>query len=314
MEREKKITIDVVIPTYRPGKEFPVLLRRLARQERRPDHVLIINTEKKYWNKEWEEIFPGLLVRHITKAGFDHGRTRREAADLLKGEILIYMTQDAVPADRFLIRELSGTLLNEPQAGACYARQLPRKNCDYLERQSRAFNYPEKSCRRSIEDIPEYGIKTFFCSNVCAAYWREAYEYAGGFPAKAIFNEDMVMACSLMKTGYTVVYNAKARVYHSHNYTAGRLFRRNFDNGVSHAEFPEVFALVPPEGEGLRMITKTAGNALKQGKAWILPELFVQSAMKYAGFSLGKHYEKLPRALIHRITTNKAYWKNVVLP
>lgn len=65
-------------------------------------------------------------VRHLTKEEFDHGGTRRQAAELSDAEILVFMTQDAMPADRELIGALVGALAENPQAGAAYARQLPR--------------------------------------------------------------------------------------------------------------------------------------------------------------------------------------------
>ena len=45
-------TIDVMIPTYRPGKEFRLLLERLKQQSVPVRRVVVINTEKKYWDPE----------------------------------------------------------------------------------------------------------------------------------------------------------------------------------------------------------------------------------------------------------------------
>ena len=43
------------------------------------------------------------------------------------------------------------------------------------------FNYPEQSSVKSLADIDKYGIKTYFCSNVCAAYDKGIYQKTGGF-------------------------------------------------------------------------------------------------------------------------------------
>ena len=51
-------TIDVIIPTYRPGKEFRLLLERLKQQSVPVRRVVIINTEKKFWDSRWEHEFP----------------------------------------------------------------------------------------------------------------------------------------------------------------------------------------------------------------------------------------------------------------
>ena len=114
--------IDIVIPTYKPGKDFPVLLQRLEEQELPPGRILVINTEKAFWDPSWEETCRILEVHHISKEEFDHGGTRRMAADLCDGDILVFMTQDAMPADRRLLRCLTEELCKEAGAGAAYAR------------------------------------------------------------------------------------------------------------------------------------------------------------------------------------------------
>ena len=64
----------------------------------------------------------------------------------------------------------------------------------------------------------------------------------GGFVTKTIFNEDMICAGTMIQKGYSVVYAADARVYHSHNYSCREQFRRNFDNGVSQAQHADIFS------------------------------------------------------------------------
>ena len=46
-------TVDVIIPAYRPGREFGELLHRLEEQEYRPRRILVMNTGEQYWNREW---------------------------------------------------------------------------------------------------------------------------------------------------------------------------------------------------------------------------------------------------------------------
>lgn len=138
----------------------------------------------------------------------------------------------------------------DPQVGAAYGRQLADRDCRIIEKYTRSFNYPAKSRIKSREDLPELGIKTFFCSNVCAAYRRSAYEKLGGFITHTIFNEDMIFAGRLILDGGSVAYRADARVVHSHNYGCMQQFRRNFDLAVSQADHPEVFAGIRSESEG----------------------------------------------------------------
>ena len=302
-------TIDVIIPTYHPGREFEQLIERLYKQDCPINKIIIMNTEDALWNKEWDEKYPFLEVHHIPKAEFDHGGTRKKAAGLSEADIMVFMTQDALPADRHLLRNLTEALYADEQTGAAYARQLPNADCSFVERYTRSFNYPEFSYVRTKADLPQYGIKTYFCSNVCAAYKKDIFEKLGGFVDRTIFNEDMIYAGWMVKKGYAVAYAAEAKVYHSHNYSCSQQFHRNFDLGVSQAEHPEVFEGVPSEGEGVRLVKKSLSYLLKTGHIWMIPGLFFQSASKYAGYFLGKRYQKLPERLILFCTMSPEYWK-----
>ena len=301
-------TIDVIIPTYRPGKEFRLLLERLKQQSVPVRRVVIINTEKKFWDSRWEQEFPFTEVHHIKKEEFDHGGTRRKAAELTDAEIMVFMTKDALPADRDLIRNLTSPL-KEPATAAAYARQLPNASCSLVERYTRSFNYPDKSSVKSREDLPVYGIKTFFCSNVCAAYRKDVYESLGGFTGHTIFNEDMIYASAVIQHGYRIAYAADAKVIHSHNYTCMQQFRRNFDLGVSQAEYPEVFQTASSESEGIRLVKKTFRYLCMNGRRRLIPGFVLQSGFKYAGYLAGKNYRRMPARMVRWCSMNKDYWR-----
>ena len=308
-ESMENIKVDVIIPVYHPGKEFSVLLERLTEQTVVIHRIIAMNTEENYWNKELEQKYPLLEVHHLKKSEFDHGGTRAWAAELSDAEIMVFMTQDAVPADRNLIENLVKALEKEKMIAAAYARQLPNEMCSFVERYTRSFNYPEKSYVRTQRDLSLYGIKTFFCSNVCAAYKKEIYQKLGGFVRKAIFNEDMIYAGRLIQEGYAVAYAADAKVIHSHNYSCMQQFHRNFDLGVSQAEHPEIFEGVPSEGEGIKLVKKTINYLIKKRKIWLIPGVILQSGCKYAGYLSGKNYRKLPKKVILWCTMNREYWK-----
>ena len=87
----------------------------------------------------------------------------------------------------------------------------------FIERYIRSFNYPKHSKTKALEDLEKMGIKTFFCSDVCATYRKSVYEKLGGFVDKTIFNEDMIMAAAMIRAEYNIAYVAEAKVIHSHN-------------------------------------------------------------------------------------------------
>ena len=307
------VTVDVVIPVYKPGADFPKLLSRLAAQTCPPGKIIIMNTERQYWPEQGYPEIPNLEVHHLAKADFDHGGTRHQAMSFSNADYVLCMTDDAVPADKKLIESLlAGFSKRGPEGelpAMVYARQLPKPDCSYTETYTRSFNYPAESRVKTRADLPALGIKTYFGSNVCCAYDRKIYLAQGGFIRNTIFNEDMIFAAGAIQAGYAVVYAAEAKVLHSHNYGCMQQFRRNFDLAVSQADHPEVFEGLPSEGEGIRLVKKTAAYLLRTGHFWLLPGLVVKSGFKYLGYRMGRRYRKLPKAAVKLCTMNLAYWE-----
>ena len=313
---EKKLLVDVIIPVYKPKKKLKHLLAMLAAQTYPIHQVILINTERQYWNEEeMSAVIPDnldVVVRHISKQEFDHGATRHLGMEMSKGDIAVCMTDDAVPADKELISHLVRAFKQTGPEGEtvieAYARQLPDKDCGFVERYTRSFNYPETSRIKTAKDLEKLGIKTFFASNVCCAYRRDLYFKQGGFIRKTIFNEDMIFAGKAIQDGSAIAYAADAKVIHSHNYTGIQQFKRNFDLAVSQADHPEIFDGIRSESEGIRLVKTTACYLLKRGKVWLIPDLVIKSGFKYLGYRMGKQYKKLPKAVVFQCTMNPEYW------
>ena len=309
----KSMSVDVVIPTYRPGKKFARLLKMLKKQTMPVGRIIVMNTEKSFWNDSGYEGISGLEVHHLSKEEFDHGGTRNRGMRFSRADIVVFMTDDAVPADEYLIENLVGAFSQRGPEGEAvimaYARQLPDKDCSLAERYTRAFNYPDKSCLKTKADMERLGIKTFFASNVCCAYDREKFWFQGGFINRTIFNEDMIFAGrAVMEDDYAVAYVAEARVIHSHNYSCRQQFQRNFDLAVSQTDHPEVFRGIRSEGEGIRLVKSTVRYLLDKKKPWLVPGLIVKSGFKYLGYRAGKCYHLMPGWMILRCTMNRNYW------
>lgn len=306
--------VDVIIPVYRPTEKFLCLLDLLERQTQPVHRIIIVNTEKEYFDQlvketDLREKYKNLEVRHISKAEFDHGKTRNYGVSLSETPYFIMMTDDAIPADKSLVERLLAPFQKNEKVGMSYARQVPGEGCGLLESYTRSFNYPQTSCMKSAENMRDMGLKAFFASNVCAAYRRDIFDELKGFTGHTIFNEDMIYAADAVRAGYAIAYEADARVIHSHDYTNLQQLHRNFDLGVSQADHPEVFRGVPSEGEGMKMVREVFKQMRIQGKLYRFPGFCIQCGFRYTGYLLGKHYRRLPRRWILALTGNREYWK-----
>lgn len=300
--------VDVLIPVYRPDGKLTELLKRLKMQNYPIHRVILMNTEEKHFPAELTGIWDRVEVYHLAKEEFDHGGTRDRGVRMSTADLVVCMTQDAMPADETLIEELVKPF-DDPEVWAAYARQLPNEDCREVEKYTRSFNYPEQSMVKTKEDLDRLGIKTFFCSNVCAAWRREKYLELGGFVKHTIFNEDMILAGTMIKQGGKIAYCAKAKVIHSHNYSAFQQFHRNFDLAVSQTMYPEVFGGIRSESEGIKLVKKSLSYCIKIGKPWLMIQVVTQSAGKLLGYKMGQRYRSLPMWLILRCTMSPSFWR-----
>ena len=300
--------VDVLIPVYRPDGKLTELLKRLKMQNYPIHRVILMNTEEKHFPAQLTGIWDRVEVYHLAKEEFDHGGTRDRGVRMSTADLVLCMTQDAMPADETLIEELVKPF-DDPEVWAAYARQLPNEDCREVEKYTRSFNYPEQSMVKTKEDLDRLGIKTFFCSNVCAAWRREKYLELGGFVKHTIFNEDMILAGTMIKQGGKIAYCAKAKVIHSHNYSAFQQFHRNFDLAVSQTMYPEVFGGIRSESEGIKLVKKSLSYCIKIGKPWLMIQVVTQSAGKLLGYKMGQRYRSLPMWLILRCTMSPSFWR-----
>ncbi len=307
-------SVDVIIPVYRPDEKLNRLLVALKTQTVLPKKVILVHTGGVCPGEPDYPTYDNVLLHIIKPKEFDHGGTRNLGASLSEAEIMVFMTQDAVPADDHLLERLTEVLSGKAagqrtEIAVAYARQLPYDDCQAVERYIREFNYPDRSELRTKEDLDVRGIKTFCNSNVCSAYKRKIFDRLGGFELRTIFNEDLLYGAKAVLNGYGIKYEAEARVYHSHNLGLSDQFHRNFDNAVSQAEYPEIFKAVSSEKEGMKLVKYCISRMKEDKRLYLVPYFVLNCACRYAGFFLGKRVSTLPGWLVKACSLNKRYWK-----
>ena len=299
--------VSLIIPTYNGMHHLPKLFEILE-QQTIPFELVVIDSSSTDGTSEYLKSRADKFIT-IKQSEFDHGGTRTIAAKAASGDILLFLTQDALPKDKYSFERLLDAFKDE-EVVAVYGRQLAYPEASLFAQHLRAFNYPEKSYVRSFGDSKEYGLKTAFLSDSFSAYRKSAIERVGWFKEGTIFGEDMHLVARLLLAGGKVAYVADAIVYHSHNYTLLEDFKRYFDTGVFHAREPwllEKFGKA--EGEGKRYVESELKFLLSRGAMLRVPEFFLRNGMKLLGYKLGKNYEKLPRSLAVALSMHKSWWK-----
>jgi len=301
--------VSVIIPTLNAGEPFAKLLQLLQSQTKKPDELIIIDSCSDDLTTQLAKQ-AGARVLTVQRLEFDHGGTRNKAAAEATGDLLLFMTQDALPANDRLIEELIKPL-QEQQAVYAYARQMADAGADPFEKLAREHNYPAQSAIKSYSDIETMGIKAFFCSNACSAIRRDVFEKMGGFQAPVIFNEDMFMSARCILSGMKTAYAAEAIVYHTHHYTVKQQFKRFFDNGVSMRCNAWILPFAATTKAGSSLIKRQLAGLVKAGKPHLIPRLVLESAAKLLGYKLGMNYNRLPKRLCRRLSMHRLIWNQI---
>jgi rhamnosyltransferase len=304
--------VSVIIPTRNGGKNLERLLKALGEQTFRPEQVFVVDSSSDDDTLKICRDYGADLIQIDIKA-FDHGGTRNLAATRAIGDVLVFLTQDAVLKDNECLKNLIYPL-EDAAVGASYGRQIPKEDANLIERFVRGFNYPSSEVTKGIEDLPDLGIKTFFFSNVCSAIKKMAYEEVGGFPDKTITNEDMFLAAKLLMNGYKIAYQPHAVIYHSHNYSFGSQFKRYFDIGVFFNRNRWIKDVSKSEKEGVRYLKEVLKFLFDDGQWNWIPYVLVDATARFLGYRVGLLEQALPLWIKKKISYNKNFWNNNKVP
>ncbi|HEV2674569.1 MAG TPA: glycosyltransferase [Aliidongia sp.] len=298
----------LIIPTLNAGDMADRLIEALDRQQFKPAKLLVLDSQSTDGTAD-KFRRAGADVIEVERANFDHGGTRQQGADLCdEYEFLIFLTQDAIPADDDAIGRLVEAFA-DPTVGVAYGRQLPRPEAGALEAVARLFNYPPTDRIVTPSSARGMGIKASFCSNSFAAYRADALAQVGGFPRGTIFGEDAIVTGRLLLAGWTKAYVSRAAVVHSHDYLISEEARRYFDVGVLHSrEHWLLEAFGRAEGEGLAFIRAQFGYLLKHDPLAIL-SASARVLVKYAAYRLGLIEARLPVGFKCRLSMSPRFWR-----
>jgi rhamnosyltransferase len=302
------VRVGLVVPTLNAGEEWNACLQSVASQTLQPQRLVVIDSSSSDATASVAES-AGFEVISIERSQFNHGGTRQWAAEyLVDCEIILFLTQDAIPADRSAFAEIVSAFA-DPEVAVAYGRQLPRRGATLIEAHSRIFNYGETAHKKNALAAKQIGTKAFFCSNSFAAYRRAVLIDLGGFRRDLILGEDMEFAARAIKAGYANLYCPAAVVYHSHNYSMTQTLNRYFDLGVFDAEnswMREQFG--SHSGEGARFVNSELRYLLRRDSAQVLPAVSLVAA-KWVGYRLGRLHRLLPREIKKKLSMSPSYWR-----
>jgi glycosyltransferase involved in cell wall biosynthesis len=237
--------VSIVIPTKDGSDTLPDVFDALARQQTAFSfEVVAVDSGSTDGTIDLLRDRADRLVV-IDAAEFDHGLTRNLGIEHSRGELIVLLVQDAIPASETWLAELVSPMADPAVAGT-FARQIPRPHASAITKHYHARWVTASDAPRVLAIHPGEiaALKPFErlmrCAfdNVCSCIRRTVW-MRHPFRATPI-GEDIEWAREVLLDGYRLVYAPRAAVIHSHDRPARYELARTY---ALHRRLYDLFQL-----------------------------------------------------------------------
>ena len=175
----------------------------------------------------------GATLIEIAPHAFGHGRTRNLLAEHARGTHIAFLTQDATPARDDWLVTLRAAFDASEGVALSFGPYIPRPGASPMVARELitwfdGFAAPGGAPRidRASGNEPLLGPTGFF-TDANGMISRAAWERV---PFRNIaYAEDHALAHDMLSAGYAKVYEPRAGVLHSHDYTLAGWYRRSYE-------------------------------------------------------------------------------------
>ena len=298
--------VAIVIPVLNAEGYVPDLFEAFRNQNpSRPNAIILVDSQSTDATVSRAANYENARVIPIDD--FSHGRSRNMGAQVSDADIIVFLSQDALPDGESWLSELVKPF-EDDRVAAAYSRQIPRDDASPMERFFIQTRFPDGApLRREKGAKASLCLEDVFFSNVSAAVRRDLLlKYP--FDETLIMSEDQQLSRDLIEAGYTVVYQPGSRVIHSHRYRLKDVFQRYFDSVYSLTLIFPKHGLGTSISMGFRYLwTETVYVA--QTKPLWLPYYFLYTLAKTSGTIASHFAERMPRWLLRRVSLHAYHWK-----
>jgi rhamnosyltransferase len=279
------IETSIVILTKNAGKEFKKVLDMVFNQKYdKQFEVIVIDSGSTDGTLEIAKQYP-VRIHRIKPEEFGHGTTRNLGVRLSKGKYVCFLVQDALPKNEIWLIEMVKSLREKGVAGV-YSRQIPKKGTTPMETFFLNDKYKSKRIVRKFEKGKKKSMHDIHFSDRSSCMRRDLllkYPYSEDL----VLAEDQEWVKKMLEKGYTIIYEPKSEVYHSHNYGLVKVFKKWFDVGsafsrIGRSESSTGFLI----SQGLGYYAKEMWFLIRKYPLWVPYAIVYMTLSSYLGILL----------------------------
>ena len=225
---------SVVVLTENPPADFEHTLQRLRDQQGIEEAEIIIVNSGEEDLSHLSGKYQARILR-IRPEEFEHGATRNFGAQESTGDYVFFITDDAIPASRYLLRDMIRCLNGDETIAGVTARQIPRSDADLMACQAIWWHYRMLELRKdrvvwsaNLDNlIPR--LKRGICQvdDVCSGFRRDLlleHKFAIG----QRYAEDLELGMRLVRRNLKIGQLFSVGVIHSHNRSPSYYVKRTY--------------------------------------------------------------------------------------
>ena len=240
-------SVSILIPTWNGAATLPALLASIAAQKTDvPVETMVIDSGSTDGTLDLVSGRVDRLLR-VEPGRFNHGLTRNAGIAECRGDLVILLVQDAVPATTGWLAALIRPFQGDERLAGTFARQIPRPDASAVTRYyaagyaasgetPRLAAVADRDAFFALSPAERLALCTF--DNVCSCV-RRAVWLKHPFAETAIA-EDLEWARDVLLAGYRLAYVPEAAVIHSHERSARYEFKRTY---LVHHRLQTLFGL-----------------------------------------------------------------------
>ena len=167
-------SVSIVIPIWNAEEYLPELLTNVLRQEGvTVEEIILLDSHSTDNSVKIGKSFAKVQIH--PEGNFSHGGTRNRGIGLAKTEIVVLLSQDALPSSPQCLLPLVKAL-EAPRTAYAFSRQIPYPKTNPIERGHIEHAFPETpSIYQLGEDESITQPEQIFCSNVCSAIKKSVW-------------------------------------------------------------------------------------------------------------------------------------------
>lgn len=225
--------ISVIIPTYNGEKTLEKLLYKIRNQINKKD-IEIIAIDSGSTDNTIDILHKyKVKITEINNASFTHSFARNLGYEKSCGNILLFMTQDAIPSSNDWVLKMTDPIIKKEVVAVCCKEQCP-SNIDLYYKcasyyHSNYIGYDKVSYYSESYNTDELR-KNANLNDVATAVSRDIFSM---FKYRYDFAEDLDLGIRLIKSGYRIKFISNPVILHGHNRNIDYYFRRSLAEGAN---------------------------------------------------------------------------------